>query len=91
MLLAFFHVPVYPEHRKYLSFLWNGRMYQFQVLCFGVKNAPFAFVKLGEAVRNFMFLKVLSSSFSKFNDDVSQAYYDAVSQGFMMLFLSLRV
>ena len=57
MLLAFFHVPVYPEHRKYLSFLWNGRMYQFQVLCFGVKNAPFAFVKLGEAVRDFLFLK----------------------------------
>ena len=57
MPLAFFHVPVYPEHRKYLSFLWNGRMYQFQVLCFGVKNAPFAFVKLGEAVRDFLFLK----------------------------------
>ena len=32
-------------------------MYQFQVLCFGIKNAPFAFVKIGEAVRDFLFIK----------------------------------
>ena len=57
MLLAFFHVPVHQAHRKYLSFVWNGRMYQFQVLCFGVTNAPFTFHNLGKAVRDHLLSK----------------------------------
>ena len=32
-------------------------MYQFQALCFGIKNAPFAFMKVVKAVRDFLFIK----------------------------------
>ena len=32
-------------------------MYQFQVLCFGVTNAPFTFDKLGKAVRDHLLSK----------------------------------
>ena len=55
--LAYFHVPVHPEHRKYLTFIWNGRVFQFQVLCFGVTNAPFTFDKLGRALRDYLLIK----------------------------------
>ena len=59
MCLAFFHVPVHPSHKKYLTFIWKGRMFQFQVLCFGVRNAPYTFDRLGKAVRDFMFKKAM--------------------------------
>ena len=54
MLLAFFHVPIHPDHWKYLTFVWNGHVYQFRVLCFGIRNAPFTFHTLGGAVRDFL-------------------------------------
>ena len=36
--------------RKYLCFIWNGKVYQFLVMCFGVKSAPYTFNKLGKAL-----------------------------------------
>ena len=51
--LAYYHVPIDPEHRKYLCFVWKGKIYQFRVLCFGLKNAPFTFDRLGKAMRCF--------------------------------------
>ena len=54
LFLAYYHVPIDPDHRKYLCFVWKGKVYQFRVLCFGLKNAPFTFVRLGEAVRSFL-------------------------------------
>ena len=49
-----------PNHTKYLSFVWNGRVFQFRVLCFGVKNAPFTFNRLGQQLRKFFSLKGVS-------------------------------
>ena len=51
--LAFYHVAIDPDHTKYLSFVWNGKIFQFKVLCFGVKNAPFTFNRLGQQLRKF--------------------------------------
>ena len=51
--LAFYHVAIDPDHTKYLSFVWNGKIFQFKVLCFGVKNAPFTFNRLGQELRKF--------------------------------------
>ena len=33
--------------------MWNGRVLQFKVLCFGVKSAPFTFNRLGQQLRKF--------------------------------------
>ena len=49
--LAFFHVPLRQEDSKYLCFIWKGRVYQFMVMCFGVKSAPYTFNKLGKVIK----------------------------------------
>jgi len=46
-------VPINPDHTKYLCFVWNGRVYQFKVLCFGIKHAPFTFNRLGLQLKKF--------------------------------------
>ena len=46
-------MPINPDHTKYLSFVWNGKVFQFKVLCFGIKNAPFIFNRLGLQLRKF--------------------------------------
>ena len=38
---------------KYPCFVWIGRISQFKVLCFGVKNAPLTFNRLGQLFRKF--------------------------------------
>ena len=66
---------------KYLCFVWNGKIYQFKVLCFCVKNAPFTFNRLGQQLRKFFNglgvsiiiyiddILVLSKSFDKCMED----------------------
>ena len=43
---AFLHVPIHPDSRRYLQFLWKGRLYQFKVLPFGLSLAPLIFTKV---------------------------------------------
>ena len=43
---AYYSVPVHPEHRKYLKFIWNQKMWQFKVLPNGLSTAPRLFTKL---------------------------------------------
>ena len=38
---------------KYPCFVWIGRIFQFNILCFGVKNVPFTFNRLGQLFRKF--------------------------------------
>jgi hypothetical protein len=38
---AYFHIPIYPEDRKYLRFGWRGRLFQFCVLPFGLSPGGF--------------------------------------------------
>ena len=42
---AYFHVPIHPEHRKYLRFAFQGQAYQFAVLPFGLSLAPRIFTR----------------------------------------------
>ena len=37
---AYFHVSIYPKHRKLLRFAFQGHAYQFAVLQFGLSLAP---------------------------------------------------
>ena len=42
---AYFSIPIYEEDRKFLKFRWDGKLYQFNVLCFGLTSAPRVFTK----------------------------------------------
>ena len=44
---AYSHVPIHPSSRKYLRFAFENRVYQFQVLPFGLNMAPQVFTRLG--------------------------------------------
>lgn len=46
ILSAYFTVPVHPQDRKYLRFLWNGQLYQFTCLPNGLTSAPRIFTKI---------------------------------------------
>ncbi len=43
---AYFSVAVSPEFRKFLRFLWKGKLYQFKCLVMGLSEAPRKFTKL---------------------------------------------
>ena len=46
---AYFHIPIYPPHRKYLRFAFQGVTYEYLVLPFGLSLSPRVFVKCTEA------------------------------------------
>jgi len=46
MKSGYLQVPVKPAFRKHLCFRWQGRVYRFEVMCFGVKTGPRVFTKL---------------------------------------------
>lgn len=51
---AYYMLPIYRPHRKYLRFLFNGRLYQFTCLPFGLSSAPFTFTKLLKPVNEYL-------------------------------------
>uniref|UniRef100_A0A1A8PZ04 ribonuclease H n=1 Tax=Nothobranchius rachovii TaxID=451742 RepID=A0A1A8PZ04_9TELE len=42
---AYFHIPVYPPHRKFLRFAFQGVCYEYTVLPFGLSLSPRVFVR----------------------------------------------
>jgi hypothetical protein len=47
---AYLSVPVFPAHRPYLAFDWDGQYYQWTCLPFGLATAPLVFTKLMKPV-----------------------------------------
>ena len=47
---AYFAVPIHKQDQKYLAFKWEGRMYRFTCLPFGLSNAPRVFTKIMRTV-----------------------------------------
>ena len=43
---AYYTVPIHPESRKYLRFMWGGVLWQFKALPNGLSSAPRLFTKL---------------------------------------------
>lgn len=43
---AYFSVPIFSPHRKYLRFMWKGQRYEFTCLPFGYSLAPRVFTKI---------------------------------------------
>ena len=61
---GYLQIPVKPWFRKFLCFEWDGRVYQFQVLPFGLATAPRAYSKLTRAVmKRWRALGIRCSSF----------------------------
>ena len=45
---AYFHIPIYPPHRKFLRFGFQGKVYEYTVLPFGMSLSPRVFVRCTE-------------------------------------------
>ena len=54
LLDVYFHVPIHPSSRKYLRFAFENKVYQFQVLPFGLNTAPQVFTRLGHKVTSYL-------------------------------------
>ena len=46
---AFFHISIYPPHRKFLRFALEGQVYKYTVLPFGMSLSPRVFTKVTQA------------------------------------------
>lgn len=47
---AYFSVSINSSDRKFLQFLWNGTVYQYTCLPFGLATAPFVFTKITKPI-----------------------------------------
>lgn len=43
---AYYSVPIHPDRRRFLRFVFNGKTFEFQCLPFGLRSAPRAFTRL---------------------------------------------
>ena len=57
---AYFQVPIHPSSRKYLRFAFENKVYQFQVLPFGLNTAPQVFTRLGHTVAGYLHRDTIS-------------------------------
>ena len=47
---AYLTIPIHRAYRKYLRFRWQGHLWEFKVLPFGLSSAPFVFTKIMKPV-----------------------------------------
>lgn len=43
---AFFLIKIHADSKKYLWFIWNGNLYEFNNLPFGLNTAPYVLTKI---------------------------------------------
>ena len=49
-----FHLRIHLEHTTYIQFAFQGKIYEFQVLPFGLSTAPRAFIRVVRALAVFL-------------------------------------
>ena len=64
---AYYSVPIWEPHQKYLSFQWEGKFFKFCVLPFGLTSAPRVFTKILKPV--FAHLREMGISCLGYIDD----------------------
>lgn len=69
MMDAYLHVPVHMSARRYLRFGFEGKVYQFRSLPFGLNLSPWIFTRLVDAVMA-LYRRTGSSSSSNYLDDL---------------------
>lgn len=95
---AYFSIPIFQPHRKYLRFLWKGQRYEFTCLPFGYSLAPRVFTKVLKPViatlrfrgiRLVVFIDdilVIASSAQQCSDHLAEALALLRSLGFTINF-----
>ena len=53
---AYFHVPIHHQSRRYLRITFNGKVFQFKAMCFGLSTAPQVFTIVIAPVSRIMHL-----------------------------------
>ena len=53
---AYFHIPIHPQSRRYLRITFNGQVFQFKAMCFGLSTAPQVFTRVIAPVSRIMHL-----------------------------------
>ena len=53
---AYFHIPIHPDSRKFLRMEFQGTVYQFKALPFGLSTSPWIFTKVMAAVKKLLHL-----------------------------------
>ena len=85
---AYFHVPIRKSFRKYLRFAYNGTVWQFKCLPFGISTAPYVFTKL--AVQLATFLQQFAIPLHQFIDDwLTQAHSMSRTSLHMLIILHI--
>lgn len=51
---AYFHILIHPRSRRYLRFLFEGVVYQFRALPFGLCTAPYVFTRVVKSVLRYI-------------------------------------
>ena len=51
---AYLHIPIHVKSRKFLRFAFQGTVYQFTVLPFGLSSAPYVFTRMATQLGNFV-------------------------------------
>ena len=54
---VYFHVLIHPDSRMYLHFAFKNKVYQFQVIPFGLNTAPHLFTPIGHTVAAYLHLQ----------------------------------
>lgn len=54
---AYLHVPIYPPHRRFLRFIFQGLHYQWRVLPFGISSAPWLFTRITAPICRYLHLR----------------------------------
>jgi hypothetical protein len=93
---AYLHVPIYPSHRPFLRFAFQGKVYQFRVLPFGLSSAPRVFTHVLEPLvkvlhtRGIQFIPylddclVLANSVEVLQNHLNQSLQVLQSAGFLI-------
>ncbi len=66
---AYFHIPMHQSTRKYLRFAFEGRVYAFRALPFGLNTAPWAFTRVMDSVISVVRKQTVSQT-SNYLDDI---------------------
>ena len=48
---AYYHIPIHPKFRRFLTFCHRGTLWQFRALSFGLSAAPWIFTRVMEEVK----------------------------------------
>ena len=84
---AFWHLPIWEEHKQLLRFNWEGTLYQMEVLPFGLGSAPRIWTKIMKAPIGF--LRKLGMQIAIYLDDmliVSNSLMESVQDRDIVMF-----